>query len=168
MTALGAAAPGGRVREAARAALAPLLCATALILLLSGWVLAGGAGTLTRIRIEVTTAAVPMPSFTAASGRPVRPYLVIRNLSGRPDALLSARTPAAAQVRLTSGRGSLITSTPVPVPARGTVTLSPFGEDLVLIHPHALRAGQTVPLTLVFRNAGSVTVTATVTPPGTP
>jgi len=163
-----AAAPRGRIREGARAALAPLLCAAALIALLSGWVLAGGAGTLTRVRIEVTTAAVPMPSFTGTSGQPVRPYLVVRNLSGQPDALLSARTPAAARVRLTSGRGSLVTSTPVTVPARGTLTLSPFGEDLVLIRPHALQAGRTVPLTLVFRHAGAVTVTATVTPPGTP
>ena len=50
----------------------------------------------------------------------------------------------------------------------GTVTLSPFGDDVVFLHPAPLQVGQLVPLTLTFRQAGRVTVEATVTPPGAP
>lgn len=54
------------------------------------------------------------------------------------------------------------------VPAHGTVTLTPFGPDLALIGARHLAAGQHVPLTLIFRQAGRITVQATVTAPGTP
>lgn len=54
------------------------------------------------------------------------------------------------------------------IPAHGIVTLSPFGSDVVLTGLGQLQAGQQVPLTLVFRRAGRVTVEATVTAPGAP
>jgi hypothetical protein len=50
----------------------------------------------------------------------------------------------------------------------GTVTLSPLGQDIVLTGTRGLTDGQQVPLTLVFRRAGRVTIMATVTAPGTP
>jgi periplasmic copper chaperone A len=162
---------GRPVRELARAGLAPLVCAAVLIVLLSGWVLTGGAGTITRVRVEVTLADVPAQAFTAgaATGRTAPVYLVIRNLSGQPDELVSARSPAAARVALGHrGAAGLGTVAGFPVGAHGTLTLSPFGPDLVLIRPRALQAGQTVPLTLVFHHAGQVDVIATVTPPGSP
>ncbi len=56
----------------------------------------------------------------------------------------------------------------VVVPAHGSVTLSPFGNDVELAGPRLPRPGQLVPLTLVFGQAGRVTIEATVTPPGTP
>jgi len=153
--------------ELARAGLAPLAGAAALIVLLSGWVLAGGAGTISRVRVQVTLAAVPVPAFTAGAGagRTAPAYLDIRNLSGQPDELTSARSPAASRVELRR-RGAAAAG--FGVPAHGTVTLSPFGPDLVLVGARPLRAGQTVPLTLMFRHAGQVTVTAAITPPGTP
>jgi copper(I)-binding protein len=98
-------------------------------------------------------------------------YLTIRNLSGDPDVLVSARTPASARVVLTRNARA---EQPAPardglrVPAHGRLTLSPFGSDLVLLHPAALMSGQRIPLTLIFREAGRVTVTATVTAPGSP
>jgi copper(I)-binding protein len=64
-------------------------------------------------------------------------------------------------VALSSLRGKV-------VPAHGTVTLSPFGTDVVLIDPVPFESEGSVPLTLTFRHAGRVTVNATVTPPGTP
>ena len=58
--------PGGNrwLAEQARAVAGPLICAAVLISLLSGWVATSGAGTLTRVRLEVTLAAVPMRAFT--------------------------------------------------------------------------------------------------------
>jgi copper(I)-binding protein len=163
--------PARPLGELARAGLAPLVCAAALIALLSCWVLVGGAGTITWVWVEVTLAAVPAQAFTAraAAGRSAPAYLVIRNLSGQPDELLSARSPAAPRVVLGyRGTGGLSAVAGFPVPAHGTLTLSPFGPALVLIGARALRAGQTVPLTLVFRHAGHVNVDAAVTPPGAP
>jgi copper(I)-binding protein len=159
------------MRELARAAVAPLACAVVLIALLSGWVLVGGAGTITRIRVEVSLAAIPLQSFSAgaAAERPTPAYLVIHNLTGSADVLLSARTPVSALVVLTRHGADLAAAVSgLPVPAHGTVTLDPFGLDLVLAAPHGLVAGRTVPLTLVFRHAGEVTVQALVTEPGAP
>jgi copper(I)-binding protein len=47
------------------------------------------------------------------------------------------------------------------------VTLDPFGTDIMLMKAHPLRVGQTVTLVLDFREAGEITVQATVTAPGT-
>jgi hypothetical protein len=52
----------------------------------------------------------------------------------------------------------------VAVPADGTLTLSPFGNDLVLVDPTPFETAGTVPRILTFRNAGTITIEATVTP----
>jgi copper(I)-binding protein len=56
----------------------------------------------------------------------------------------------------------------VAMPAHGTLSLNPFGLDIVLQNPGSLTVGGSVPLILTFRHSGRVTVYATVTPPGTP
>jgi copper(I)-binding protein len=150
----------------ARAALPPLLSAVVLIGLLSAWVATGGAGTLRRDQVQILLAAIPVKYQagpitldTAAT------YLAIKNL-GRPDTLLSARSPVAAQVELVRDgrpRQQLRRLAFVPVAGDATTDLSPFGTDVVLVHPAVLRIGETVPLTLVFRRAGRIRVDLTVT-----
>ena len=54
----------GWLGELARSAAGPVICGTVLIGLLAAWAAAGGAGTLTRVRLEITVAAVPMRAFT--------------------------------------------------------------------------------------------------------
>ena len=54
------------------------------------------------------------------------------------------------------------------IPADGTLTLSPFGNDLVLQDPAPFETTATVPLILTFRDAGTVTIEASVTAPGSP
>jgi copper(I)-binding protein len=168
------APPRAWARDLVRAAAAPVACAAVLIGLLSAWVSGGGAGTLSRVRIQVGRATIAMTSFTggAAGGR-TGAYLTIRNLSGTADELTGASSPAARRVILTrhtatdalgAGGGSPVAS--LPVAAHGTTTLSPFDSDVVLVGTGRLRAGQQVPVTLVFRDAGAVTIEATVTPPG--
>lgn len=145
-----------------------------LIGLLSAWVLTGGAGTLTRVSLQVTMAAVPMRALTPqASDRiaAATTYLTIRNLSGTPDQLVAAASPDARQVVLTTrdGPGGPRTvMAGLTVPAHGTLTLSPFGADVVLEDPVPFEGKATVPLTLTFRHAGAITIAATVTAPGTP
>ena len=152
-----------------RAGLAPVICAAALIGLLSAWVATGGAGTVSPVTIRLGQAAVTLPAASAPDEAAT--YLAITNLGG-PDTLLSVRTPAASRVVFVRHAGSAagpgIAVRQVTIPAHSTLSLSPFGLDIVLVDPGSLSVGDSVPLVLTFRNAGRVTVDATVTPPGTP
>ena len=156
---------GGRARaarrELARAAAAPVICAVAVIGLLSAWVGIGGAGTISRVRLEVTLAALPVSAVPG--GTTTAPYLTIRNFSGRSYQLTAARSPDARRVTVRRrGPAGLV------IPAHAAVTFSPFGSDIELAGTRLLRPGELVPLTLVFGPAGRVTIDATVTPAGTP
>jgi hypothetical protein len=165
--------PGG-FAEAARAVAGPLICAVLLIGALSAWTAVGGAGTLTRARLQVTLAAVPMQGFTAraaAKAGPARVYLDIRNLDSAPDQLIAIRSPLASRIVLVAGGPTGSTPTVVralPVPGDGSLDLSPLGDGAILEHPAHYFSRSSVPLTLVFRHAGQVTINAAVTPPGTP
>jgi copper(I)-binding protein len=160
--------------EAARAGALPAACAAVLIGLLSAWVATGGAGTVTPVRIRISLAAVPMRGFTTATAMAAKTagtYLTIRNLSGTPDELISVRSPVARHIVLRHRTSPADAGSAVPVltiPADATVTLSPFGNDVVLMDPVPFEADASVPLTLTFRHAGQVIVNATVTAPGTP
>jgi copper(I)-binding protein len=160
--------------EAARAAAGPLICAVVLIGALSAWTAVGGGGTLTKARLQVTLAAVPLPGFTARTADKAgsaRVYLDIRNLDSTPDELIAIRSPLASKVVLVAGGLTGSTTNAVrglPVPGDGTLDLSPLGDGAILEHPAPYFSRSTVPLTLVFRHAGQVTIDAAVTPPGTP
>jgi copper(I)-binding protein len=142
--------------------------------LLSGWVITGGAGTLTRVRLQVSLAAIPMRAFTpqaAAAAGAATTFLTIRNLGGTPDELVAARSPLARHVDLAERSGPdapRIAVSGIAIPAHGTLTLTPFGDDVVLQDPAPFETRHSVPLTLTFRHAGTVTIQATVTAPGTP
>ena len=148
-----------------------------LLALLSAWVATGGAGTLSRVGIQVSLAAVPMRALTPEAASAIgtaTTFLTIRNLSDTPDELIAARSPIARHVVLATRTGSDPNTGPrtavagLAIPADGTLTLSPFGNDLVLVDPTPFETASTVPLILTFRNAGTITIEATVTAPGTP
>jgi copper(I)-binding protein len=169
-----AAATAGRdlLRDLIRSAAAPLICVIVLTGLLSAWVAGGGGGTLTRVRLQVTQAAVPMRGFTPrTSAGPATAFLTIRNLTSTPDELLAVTSPIASHVVLTELAGPAGPRTVVSdlaIPAHGTLTLSPFGDDVVLQDPSPYESQSAVPITLTFRHAGTVTIDAAVTAPGTP
>jgi copper(I)-binding protein len=158
----------------ARAAAGPVACAAVLIGLLSAWVATGGAGgTIIPVRIQIAQAAVPMRSYPGAGipSGPASTFLTIWNPTGQPDELLSVRSPVARDIVLRRSSGPEDPGSPVAglvIPARTRVTLTPFGNDVILIDPVRFERNSTVPLTLTFRHAGQVTVTADVTAPGTP
>jgi copper(I)-binding protein len=164
----------GPAAELARAAAGPVACAVVLVGLLAAWTAGGGGGTITRAQLQVTLAAVPMRGFTSRQADAITAagaYLVIRNLTATPDELLSVRSPIAPRTVLTDRAGPGGPATVVAgltVPANGTLTLSPLGDDVVLQHPAPFESRPSVPLTLVFRHAGTVTIDAPVTAPGTP
>jgi copper(I)-binding protein len=149
---------------------APIACAVLLTGLLSGWVATGGGGTLRRMPLKFELAAISVPG-TQGAGTAATTYLVIKNLGG-PDELLSARAPASRRVLLarrgTQPLGVGGTLPALAIPGQSTTSLSPLGADIVLISPGPLQVGGTVPVTLTFRHAGSITVQFAVTPAGTP
>jgi copper(I)-binding protein len=160
--------------ELMRAAAGPVCCAVVLVALLSAWVASRGAGTLTPVRLKITLAAVPQRAFTVKAADGVGAaytYLSIRNLSSTPDELVAVRTPIASRVLLTERIGLAGKRVPVhglAIPGNGTLTLSPLSADVILENPSPFEATRDVPLTLVFRDAGTVTIEAPVTPPGIP
>ena len=163
-----------RLATLARPAAVPVACAVALTGMLSAWVATGGAGTLTRAPIEVTLAAVPMRSSTPTLAGLITTaptYLTIRNLRASPDELLAVRSPAARHVTLVRRNVPGGPSAVVPglvIPGDGTLTLDPVDDDAVLQDPAPYEQTTEVQLTLVFRHAGTITIEAPVTVPGTP
>jgi copper(I)-binding protein len=164
-----AAAPRrGALAELLRGAVAPVTCAVLLVVLLSAWVVSGGDGSITRVTIDVTAATIAMP---ATPGGEAVAYLSLEDL-GTAQRLVAATTPDARDTEFVQHDGSAAGPgrrlSALLIPEHGDLSLSPFGSDIVLVHPAALTPGEVVPLTLTFSGAGKLTVQATVTPPGTP
>lgn len=96
-------------------------------------------------------------------------YLVVSNESGKDDALIGVASPAAATAELhettttSDGTTAMSPVAEIPVPAGGSVTLAPGGYHIMLISlVEPLVAGQKIDITLTFRQAGEVKVTAEV------
>ncbi|MGH7498755.1 MAG: copper chaperone PCu(A)C [Gemmatimonadales bacterium] len=98
---------------------------------------------------------------------PIRPdvtagYLTIQNHGDSADALVDATTPVAEAATLhgtPGGGGGMRHLSQFEVPARGKASLAPGGTHLMLTDVHRkLAPGDTVPITLRFQHAGSVTV----------
>jgi len=168
--------PGGDnwFTQLARAAAGPVICAAVLTGLLSAWVGGHGAGTLTRVRLRVTLAAVPMRAYTPQASKAIHSagtYLTITNLGATADQLIAVRSPIARRIVFTERAdlgGSTATVPVFTIPGHGTLTLTPVTDDVVLLDPGWFEGGKTVQLTLVFRHAGQITIDAPVTNPGTP
>ena len=147
----------------------PVSAAALLICILTYWVVGGGFGTIAQVRLDVTGATVPAPATPGITAA----YFTVRNSGDQPDELLSVSTADAARSMLienpTSGPSGRMTELQgVTIPAHGSATFGPFGDDIMLTGVPELKAGQTVTLILTFRDVGEVTVPAAVTPPGTP
>jgi copper(I)-binding protein len=99
-------------------------------------------------------------------------YVTIENRGGTEDRLVAANSPAAAKVVLhrSAEESGVATMRPLElaaVPAGGRLEMGPGGAHLMLMGLSApLRAGTTIPLTLVFENAGAITVEIEVAPLG--
>ncbi len=160
--------PAGVVGSLLRAAIAPVLSAAVLVGLLTIWTVTGGAGTLRRVHVDVTLAAIPL-SFRPGAGNALpyaTTYLEIRNL-GSADDLVGATSPFAREALLVRRGSAPMTAhgrlVQIPLPAGSALNLGPFGVDLVLLRPRSLHIGEIVPITLDFRNAGPVRVDLVVT-----
>ncbi|MEZ5439982.1 MAG: copper chaperone PCu(A)C [Lysobacterales bacterium] len=123
---------------------------------------------LEAMEIEQAWARATPPGATLSAA-----FLTIRDDLGGGDRLLGATTPAAGRVELHESimDGEMMRMRPLPdgieIPAGGEVSLAPGGMHLMLLDlPAPLLAGESVPLTLQFDQAGAQTVELTIRAPG--
>ncbi len=100
------------------------------------------------------------PRATVGAG-----FLTIRNSGDSADKLVSATSPRALRVEIhtMSLEGGVMRMRPlvdgVEVPAKGTATLAPGGNHIMLIGLKGpLKEGERIPTTLRFARAGTVRV----------
>lgn len=95
-------------------------------------------------------------------------YLTITNHGQVTERLVSARSPASSKVELHTivAEGNVRKMRPIPaieIEPGGTVELKPGGFHVMLLGlKKPLSSGKTIPLTVTFEKAGSVTVEVAV------
>ena len=133
-----------------------ILLATALLPIAAAWS-HGGATQHGALSLEAPW------TRAAGQGGQGAGFLTIRNAGGA-DRLLSASTPAAGRTELHTmlRDGDIMRMRQVEaiaVPANGAVSLAPGGLHIMLIGlTRPLVVGESLPLTLVFEQAGAVTL----------
>lgn len=91
-------------------------------------------------------------------------YLVISNEGETADRLIAVESDQARVIELHThdmkdGVARMYKVDAIEVPAGGTATLAPGGNHLMIFDvTRALKEGETLPVTLIFENAGSVDV----------
>jgi len=99
-------------------------------------------------------------------------YVSLRNDGAADDRLISAASPAAESVTLhnTAEENGAATMRPLAdamIPAGGVLEMEPGGPHLMLMDLSApIKEGTSLPVTLVFERAGTVTVPVEVAPIG--
>ncbi|HEX2256140.1 MAG TPA: copper chaperone PCu(A)C [Afifellaceae bacterium] len=134
-----------------------------LLVMSSGVPVSGQAG---RIILETPWARATPPGAPTAAG-----YLTIRNAGAEPDRLLAAASPQAGRVELheTSISGGVARMRPLPqgleIASGQTIVLEPGGRHLMFSElDEGLKAGESVPVTLTFAEAGELHVELPVVP----
>lgn len=110
------------------------------------------------------TVAEAWSRATIGAGRPGIFYVEIRNAGAQDDTFLGISTPVASMPMLhetvvKDGVATMPHATSVSIPAKGVVRLVPGGFHGMLMGLTApLIEGESFPVTLIFREAGEVTV----------
>lgn len=95
-------------------------------------------------------------------------FVTIHNHSDEADKLVSASTPAAGVTELHTiidedGVKKMRAVDSFEIPANGVLNLSRGGDHIMLVNmPKPLKAGETVPLNLVFEKAGTREVSVNI------
>ena len=110
----------------------------------------------------------PFARATPPGARSGGAFFVVQNASATPDKLISVASPAAGsaeihQMAMDGGVMKMRAVTAVDIPSGGTLELKPGGYHVMLLDlKQPLRAGDKVPMTLTFQNAGSILVSVDV------
>jgi copper(I)-binding protein len=156
-----------RAARAVQRGVAPVLAVAALSAVLPTPLAAElyEAGSIT---VSAAWARETAPAQQAGGG-----FMTINNAGNRPDRLLSATSDAADKVEIhtVSMDGGVMRMRPVAggiaTPARGKVELRPGSFHVMFLGLKApLRRGESVPVTLRFARAGTITARLAVLPIG--
>lgn len=103
--------------------------------------------------------------------RPAGGYFTLANHGATPRVLVGAASPACEMVVLhrsmrEGGMDRMATVQNLPVPAHGEVVFGPGGYHLMCMAPKDMAPGRSVPVTLRFRDGGSITADFPVRGPG--
>ena len=130
---------------------------------LAGLAHAGEVTTLGPLEIDT-----PWARASVGTARPGVAYVTIRNTGSEPDELVGIETPVAAhpEVHEMVKDGDVMKmrpAAPIEIPPGGEVRLEPGGLHIMLMQlQEPLEEGGSIPLTLIFAEAGEVTVSAPV------
>ncbi len=118
----------------------------------------GASATLNKISISNVFVLGAPPASSIAAGGSAGLFLAVANDGGKGDTLLSISAPGTARSVLMPKKG-------ITVASQQSVLLQGPAPEIVLQQlDRSLRGGQTVPVTLNFANAGSVTLRVPVMP----
>jgi copper(I)-binding protein len=125
------------------------------------------------VRIGALEIEAPWARASVGTMRPSAAYMIIRNAGERPDRLLRVETPAAAEAEIhaTVMEHDMMRMRPaegLEIPPGDELRLEPGGLHVMLMQlQHSLDEGASLPLTLVFEQAGKVTIEAPIAALGT-
>lgn len=97
-------------------------------------------------------------------------YAVLGNNGTTPVSVVAATSPAYRRVmlhqsRIVNGQSRMVAVPRLTVPAHGSIRLAPGGYHLMMMHArHAVKPGQTVPVTLQLADGSTKEVTFTARP----
>ena len=156
--------PNSPLGNVLRAVAAPLGASCGALALLVAYTATGAAGEAPPRITVVDARIIAAPAGSDATAA----YFEVRNAGSSKDTLLYADSTelGLSMLRRTvrrTGTGRTDPVWAVDVPAGGTVRMAPGGLGVVILDPPELKAGQTLPYTLWFRQSGRVVVRATVT-----
>ncbi|MCC3771019.1 copper chaperone PCu(A)C [Streptomyces sp. UNOC14_S4] len=148
-----------------RAALVPVLAGAVAIGGLSVWTASGAAGRPPSVTVEDARVLLPFGTDDTAA------FVKVRNNGDADDELVGVEVPTAGSAMLSrtvvkDGAGSMRMVPSATVPAGGTLDMSPHALDIMITSPPRLAPGDRLPLTLRFRESGTVQVEAVTVRPG--
>jgi periplasmic copper chaperone A len=126
--------------------------------------MASGLASGHNYRLDGLTIDHPFARATPPGAKSGGAFLVVDNGGSAPDRLLRATSPAAGAVELhqmamDNGIMKMRALAAMDVPSGGRLELKPGGFHLMMVDiKQPLKAGDQVPLTLIFEKAGSIDV----------
>ncbi|MBB4895255.1 hypothetical protein FHS39_004322 [Streptomyces olivoverticillatus] len=148
-----------------RAALVPVAACAVALGGLGAWTASGAASHPAAVTVEDARVLVPFGTDDTAA------FFRLRNTGDVADELVGVDVPTAGRAMLSrtvvkDGAGSMRMVTEAPLPAHGTLEMSPHGLDVMVTSPPRLRVGDRLPVVLHFRESGAVRAEAVVVRPG--
>ena len=158
-----------RLKDTVLAAIAPVCAAVLALGGLAAWTASGRAGSPARIAVADARLYLPAPDAEETAA-----FFRITNSGGAPDTLVAVTSSTVgpgitlSRHRMTDGNAAYRQlAGSLPVPAGGTVDMSPLTSDVTVPVTARWHSGDLVPFVLRFEHSDPVGTLAVVVRPGT-